>query len=407
MSVSLHHNSPEWMHSEDARELSWIYLRRAVESSNKHILEQLWPQGWEEGALAAADIESTAERLWLKHNGQSQEAAPRFSQDPRLDQEQAKANGWHLITPDSLDWPQSLTTAFAQQIFQGGADDTVRGQSTAPFALWCAGEGNVDRLSRKSITIVGTRAITAYGAEITRHFASELGREGYTLISGGAEGVDRAVHTQALADGTPTIAILACGVDVAYPRKNQQMFGAMVKTGGMIMSEYAPGTPPARHRFLTRNRLVAGLSQATLMTEAPYRSGAINTMNWAESMGKPTFAVPGPITSVSSQGCLMRLVQHRASMAVRAEDIRAEVEPLGTQMELEWRAQDGSAEEKLLSWEQTAVFDAAGVPEDSTGTLSQMVEDSGLAVHRVMTTIRELEDHGLISRVGDRWIKTR
>ncbi|HIW96250.1 MAG TPA: DNA-processing protein DprA [Candidatus Corynebacterium gallistercoris] len=352
-------------------------------------------------------MEEAAAHLWHDHNAGKEQPAERFSKDPRADQQLAHTNGWRLVTPDSPDWPLNLTSAFAPSFWDEQADDTVRGQSTAPFALWVAGTGSLDSLTKKSITIVGTRAITGYGADVTRHFATELGREGYTIVSGGADGVDRIAHTQALEDGNNTAAILACGVDVPYPRKNQEMLNRIKDSGGLIISEYAPGTPPARHRFLTRNRLVAGISQGTLMTEAPYRSGAINTMNWAESMGRPTFAVPGPITSVSSQGCLVRLAEHRATMALRAEDIRAEVEPLGTQLELDWITQDGSSTQRLLSWEQTAVFDAAGTQSDSAGTLATMIEDTGLSVHRVMVTIRELEDFGLIVRHADRWVKTR
>lgn len=405
-----------WLDSPQRRQLAWIYLRRVVEASRADVLHALWPDGWWNGAGEPAGVEQLAEGL-VQRRGPSEALLAaterRYLADPREDEHRARRQGWRLVTPDSDEWPESLTETFVRMGEGGQADDTVRGQAEAPFALWVNGRTRLDEAIRHSVTVVGTRAASRYGQEVCEMLGGGLAARGYTIISGAAEGVDTLAHRQALAHGAPTVAILACGLDVAYPRKNAEFLKQIVASGGLVVSEYAPGTPPARHRFLTRNRLAAAMGQATLVVEAPYRSGALNTLNWAEGMSRPTLAVPGPITAVRSQGCLDRLATGRAQLVRSVEDIQAAIEPLAMQMELGFDAGNaggGAAAPAgggagLMSWQHVAVFDAAGTARDHSGSLADIQEATGMDTKLIVTLARKLEKMGALQREGARWRK--
>lgn len=394
------------------RELAWIYLRHVIEGSRADVLDLLWPKGWEVRRLNKdpADVERVARMIVMRDRALPHSVRVttehRCSYDPRGTMEYARREGLRLLTPDSPQWPTELTDAFLRMKGSGADNEAgVRGQAEAPFALWLRGSGNLAQLTERSLTVVGTRAATRYGRNVAYQFSRELGEQGYTLVSGGAEGIDKQAHLAAVEGGTPTVVLLAGGVDVSYPAKHQELFQRIAQTGSLLVSEYAPGTRPARHRFLTRNRLAAALGLATLMVEAPVRSGAINTMNWAEAMLKPTLAVPGPVDAAASQGGLLRIQQGRAALIRTSKDVLEHVEPVGQQMELDVEL-DGE-KSSTLSWQETAVFDAAGVRTDGTGSLSQIQADTGLSAEVVIRIVRDLEFRGLLVREGDRWIKAR
>ena len=397
----------------DRRQAAWIYLRHVIEGSRPDVLELLWPGGWEHRISndVPGAVEELARRIYRRDSKLPQAVLDTTSHradcDPWREWEQASAQGLRLLTPEDAEWPVELDAAFIT-MGRAGADSSagVRGQAEAPFALWVRGEGNLAQLVQRSITVVGTRAATRYGRQITHQFSTELAEQGYTIVSGGVEGIDKSAHRAALEAGVPTVVFLACGADVAYPRKNQELFDAILCNGGLVVSEYAPGTPPARHRFLTRNRLAAAVSRATLMVEAPYRSGAINTMNWAEAMLKPCLAVPGPVDVAASQGSLRRIQQGRAHLIRNTQDILEILEPVGAQLEIPLSGDEAMEEGPALSWQETAVFDAAGVEHDATGQLAQIQRDTGLSAQMIVRTVRKLESAGLLRREGDRWVKT-
>lgn len=167
-----------------------------------------------------------------------------------------------------------------------------------PIGLWVRGEARV--LTWPAVTVVGARAATEEGREIAGSFAAELSSS-HVIVSGGAFGIDVAAHEGALAGGGATVAVMACGVDRAYPARHARIFGRIL-TAGAVISEYPPGTPPARHRFLVRNRLIAALGEACLVVEAQRRSGALATARRAAEIGREVLAVPGPIHSRMSAG---------------------------------------------------------------------------------------------------------
>lgn len=218
------------------------------------------------------------------------------------DRERGMALGGFLWPGDSW-WPESLNHLGDQK----------------PLGMWY--RGSLHALTGPSIAIVGSRAATSYGVRVTHDIACDLAASAITIISGGAFGVDSAAHRGALAADYPTIAVLAGGVDSLYPRANAQMFHSILGHHGIILSENPQKTAPMRHRFLARNRLIAALSGAVVVTEAPFRSGAISTARHALSIGREVGAVPGPVTSPASGGC-HRLLREGAICVTNTSEVR-------------------------------------------------------------------------------------
>ena len=175
-------------------------------------------------------------------------------------------------------------------------------------------KGNLEILSNPSLAIVGTRNPTPYGVRIAGDFAAGFVDREWDIVSGGAYGVDTAAHRGALVAEGRTIAVIASGIDLQYPSGNSRLFEEICENGA-IVTEVAPGVPALPHRFLTRNRLIAALSQATLVVEAAFRSGSLRTARDAAELMRPVMAIPGPINSPSSEGC-HRLIGERAAELV-------------------------------------------------------------------------------------------
>jgi len=175
-------------------------------------------------------------------------------------------------------------------------------------------KGNVEILANPSLAIVGTRNPTTYGTRIAGDFAAGFVDREWDIVSGGAYGIDSAAHRGALVAEGRTIAVIASGIDLQYPAGNTRLFEEICENGA-IVSEVMPGVPAMPHRFLTRNRLIAALSQATLVVEAAFRSGSLRTARDAAELMRPVMAIPGPINSPSSEGC-HRLIGERAAELV-------------------------------------------------------------------------------------------
>jgi DNA processing protein len=175
-------------------------------------------------------------------------------------------------------------------------------------------KGSVSTLTEKSIAIVGTREPTEYGREIASEFAEAFVSHGWNVVSGGALGIDTSAHISALRTSGKSIAVIASGVLVDYPTSNSKLFKAICSHGALV-SEVMPSVRAAQNRFLTRNRLIAALSCATLVVEAAYRSGSLRTARDASDLMRPVMAIPGTINSPMSQGC-HRLIAERAAELV-------------------------------------------------------------------------------------------
>ena len=237
------------------------------------------------------------------------------------DLEAAAAVGARLLTPEQPDWPSWPFAAFATV----GAREL-----TAPLALWVRGPGRLAALGERAVAVVGSRAATGYGQHLAGELAAGLADRAVTVVSGAAVGIDGAAHRGALGVDGATVAVLACGIDRAYPSVHERLIGRIAATG-LVLTEYPPGCVPARHRFLVRNRLIAGLATGTLVVEAGLRSGAQRTAADARALGRVVMALPGPVTSGRSAGC-HRLIQDGALLVTRAEEVLESVGRIGTDL---------------------------------------------------------------------------
>jgi DNA processing protein len=200
-----------------------------------------------------------------------------------------------FITPSDPLWPVQLNDLDAP-----------------PIGMYV--KGNIEILKNRSVAIVGSRNPTPYGIRIAGDFAAGFVDREWDIVSGGAYGIDSAAHRGALVAEGRTIAVIASGIDTPYPSGNSRLFDEICENGAII-SEVAPGVPALPHRFLTRNRIIAALSQSTLVVEAAFRSGSLRTARDAAQLLRPVMAIPGPINSPSSEGC-HRLIGERAAELV-------------------------------------------------------------------------------------------
>jgi DNA processing protein len=223
------------------------------------------------------------------------------------------ADGIRLVCPDDPEWSAQL-------------DDLGTGR---PYALWVRGTADLRSCCAQSVALIGARAATAYGAHVCTEIATGLSRHGRAIVSGGAYGIDACAHRGALAAGGVTMAVLACGPDIAYPREHRDLLAAIAGNGAVI-SEWPPGTRPARMRFLLRNRVTAALASGTVVIEATPRGGTLATARHAENLGRPLMAVPGPVTSATSEGCHALIREGRAACVTSAADVIAEIPPFLT-----------------------------------------------------------------------------
>jgi DNA processing protein len=205
----------------------------------------------------------------------------------------ADAAGLRWIVPGDRAWPSRL--ALLDQV------DPIAGASGQPLGLWVRGERSLADLVDRSVAIVGARDCTAYGAEIAAEIAADASSSGFVVVSGAAFGVDACAHRGALATLRPTVAVLACDAGTDYPRAHSALLQRIAEEGAVV-SEQPPGQVPTKARFLSRNRLIAGMAEGTVVVEARRRSGALNTLAWADQLGRATMAVPGPVTSQHSVG---------------------------------------------------------------------------------------------------------
>lgn len=217
-----------------------------------------------------------------------------------------------------------------------------------------------------------------------------------TVVSGAAFGIDGAAHRAALAGEGLTVAVLAGGIDVPYPAGHSALLHRIGKDG-LVISEYPPGVRPNRVRFLTRNRLVAALSGATVVVEAGVRSGAANTAGWAAALGRSVCAVPGPVTSAASMGC-HALLREGAHLVGRAEEI---VELIGRIGELAPESDRPSSPLDALSDTERRVYEA--LPARAARTVDEIAVAAGIPAYEVFGPLTTLELSGLVVRTDGRW----
>lgn len=195
--------------------------------------------------------------------------------------------------------------------------------SDPPKVLYVRGSGSKINLE-KTIAVVGTRRVTSYGATVTRNLVRELVNKGFTIVSGLALGVDTIAHETALDSGGKTIAVLGCGIDIIAPPRNTDLYWRIVQGGGAIVSEMPLGLRPNKKLFVTRNRIISGLSLGVVVTEGAAKSGTLITARYAAEQGREVFAVPGPVTSTMSAAGAY-LLKNGAKLVESASDILEEL----------------------------------------------------------------------------------
>ena len=227
--------------------------------------------------------------------------------DPKREIKKAEKEDIKIITFRDTSYPKALSLI-----------------SDPPLVLYVKGE--VKETDRLSVGIVGSRMASDYGKRVTREFVSELGKAGFTIVSGLAKGIDAEAHRTALKVGVRTLAVLGCGIDVVYPEENRKLFSE-IPSSGAIISEFPFGTPPSKENFPQRNRIIAGLSLGIVVIEAAERSGALITARLAIEEGREVFAVPGPITSPLSCGT-NKLIKDGAKLTDSSSEIIEELGPM-------------------------------------------------------------------------------
>ena len=215
-----------------------------------------------------------------------------------------------ILTPEDVDWPQSLNDLAAP-----------------PIALRIKGQRENLALLENSISIVGTRNPTSYGLRIAGDFGVGVADHEWAVVSGGAIGIDAAAHKGCLVGEGITVAILGGGFNKNYPATHERLFAEICESG-ILISEVMPDVPAIPHRFLTRNRLIAGLSKATVVVEAAFRSGSLRTARDAAEIFRPVMAVPGPINAPTSEGCHRLIVERVAELVTSVSEIMELVKPI-------------------------------------------------------------------------------
>ena len=278
---------------------------------------------------------------------------------------------------------------------------------TRPLGLWFRGDGKV--LARAGAAVVGSRDSSPYGVKIATDVAYELADSGVNVVSGGAFGIDVAAHRGALAADGYTVAVSACGVDRYYPASHADLYLEILRRGGAVCSEAPPGAAPHKHRFLSRNRIIAALSRAVVVVEAPFRSGAISTAHHAMSIGRPVGAFPGPVTSPRSSGC-HRLLREGAACVTQTCEV---LELMG--MEAKHGGQPGPGEPPPpggLQTERQLALDVLdplasrvceALPVSRGAPVEKIAAVAGVSVTEALTGLGRLERQGIAARNAGLW----
>ncbi|NLA65543.1 MAG: DNA-protecting protein DprA [Leucobacter sp.] len=314
---------------------------------------------------------------------------------PRLDRsatvadiERAIATHMRVVLPGDKTWSTPL-------------DDL---EMHAPLMLWVRGDPSL--LTTPSLGVVGARSASTYGVDVTAELVSGVCATGITIVSGAAYGIDAAAHRAALVAAAPTIAVLAGGADRVYPRGHDRLLDT-ISDSGLVCSEMVPGAAPTKWRFLMRNRLIAAMSQAVLVTEAGVHSGSLNTAGHAAQLGRAIGAVPGPITSAASAGCHKLIRDYQATLVTNTREL---IELLSLNDELELFGDAHDSDQRDSAWHKR-VIDA--VPLRGTRTATDIARQSGLTPEQTLTVLAELELLGKVTRratlgeAPDAWALTR
>ena len=316
-------------------------------------------------------------------------AARLEAMDPARDLEQAERLGIRFVIPGDEEWPRALDDL--------AAAEPVQERGGAPLGLWVRGPLGLHELA-PAVAVVGSRSATSYGADLAASIGAELARAGQTVVSGAAFGIDQAAHRGALAMGGPTVAVLACGVDRAYPTAHKSLLDHLA-AGCAVVSELPPGCMPTRLRFLSRNRLIAALTGGTVVVEAALRSGALNTANWAGRLNRPLMGVPGPVTSAPSAGVHQLIRTGAATLVTSGAEVLEVVSPAGDHLLERPRGRDTPRDR--LTQRHRQVLDAVPVAHDVGA--DSIARTAGMGLMEVRSALTRLAALDLVERSPSGW----
>lgn len=307
----------------------------------------------------------------------------------------ARRLGIRLVTPEDEEWPAQLLHAMLLATERGVPE------LAPPLGLWVRGPVSLDEALERSVAVIGSRASTSYGEHVAAEIAFGLADRGWTVVSGGALGIDGAAHRAALAADGVTVAVLAGGLDRPYPAAHGAMFERIAGTG-LLVSEWPPGCAPYRRRFLIRNRLIAALSAGTVVVEASARSGTASTARRCRELGRSLMAVPGPVTSAVSVGTheLLRGGEDGgARLVCSAGQVLEEVGRLGDDLTEAPRAPPGRRDG--LDDLARSILD--GVPVRRACSPERIARAAGVEVLDVLRVLPALELQDLVELTVDGW----
>jgi len=299
--------------------------------------------------------------------------------------------GARVVVPSDPEWPADVDALSTLELDGGGR---INRDVRPPLCLWVRGGRRLDEAFARSVAVVGARAATNYGTHVTNELAFGLAELGWTVVSGGAFGIDAAAHRAALAAGGLTVAVLACGIDRPYPVGNAAMFERIAESG-LLMSEWPPGAEPLRHRFLIRNRVIAAATVGTVIVEAAARSGAVQTLSRTVALGRRAMVVPGPVTSAMSVGCHELLRRQPETVVVTsAAHVLEEVGRIGEYLAETPRGR-GHARDNL---DEDSALILEAMPRRGTVGPEDLAAKAGLGVRTVLRRLSLLEMAGLVVR---------
>lgn len=300
--------------------------------------------------------------------------------------------GIRFVTPEDDEWPKLPFLAMEIAGARGVAD------IAPPQGLWVRGELRLCDVVERAVAVVGARAATGYGEHVASDLGYCLASFGWTVVSGGAYGIDGAAHRGALAAGGPTVAVIAGGLDAPYPSGHAALFDRIAERG-LLVSEWPAGCTPQRHRFLVRNRLVAALAAGTVVVEAGARSGTRSTARRTAELGRPVMAVPGPVTSGMSTGPHMLIRDHGARLVTTAAEVIEEVGSIGD--DLAPRPEVPTVPADRLDPLAARVLDA--VPVGTAASPERIAVEAGVGVSDVLRCLPALELMDLVESRGAGW----
>ena len=324
----------------------------------------------------------------MQHAGAANLRARLEVADPERDLAAGALVGARFLIPGDAEWPEQV-------------DDLVRlgrRDGGVPLGLWVRGPLDLRVACRRSVAVVGARASTAYGDYVAGELGLGLAERLWTVVSGGAYGIDGAAHRGALAGDGATIAVLACGVDVAYPRGHSALIDRIAETG-LIVSEWPPGCAPMRFRFLVRNRVIAALTAGTVVVEADLRSGALSTANRARELDRHLMAVPGPITSSMSRGTNQLLREPDVMCVTRVADVVEQVGSMGSDLAPQLMLPVDPRDE--LDDVSRRVLES--VPVRRPAGPASIAVTAGIAPGQVLRCLGGLAARGFVERVETGW----